>query len=265
MKTLHDIIFFFFFLFSLNSVIAAVSFQRQSVCALWQTVAWYQWRCWRRPWRPSTATSPQSYRMMMILPQYTSFPVRAVGCGWFSVRTLSSSSVSVFHRENPTWTGANVSQGHNSIFFFCLSFFLSTFLSFFLSLFLTSYLALTLNVSSFIVIDKPKEGDEYLSLMISSQSKVIRPLCFVPLPSREAAHSQSWVSKSWLSFFFSFENDVRLFVWKTSSVTASASLRQRPPSVLFVCLQLFLETLSVWVLHGMTSGPLDALIKPAGR
>lgn len=129
-------------------------------------------------------------------------------------------------------------------------FLLSFFPPFFLSLFLTSYLALTLNVSSFIVINKPKEGDEYLSLMISSQSKVMRPLCFVLLPSREAAHSQSWVVQKldWARVFFviffffrewreavCLENKQRHCV----SVTASVSLHQRPLSVLFVCVFSF--------------------------
>lgn len=67
-------------------------------------------------------------------------------------------------------------SGRNSIFFL---------LSFFSLCFVTSYLALTRDVSSFIAIDEPKESDEYLFLMISSQSKVIRPLCSVPLPSTE--------------------------------------------------------------------------------
>lgn len=111
---------------------------------------------------------------------------------------------------------------------------------------------------------KPKVSDEYLFLMISSQSRVIKLLRFVP----PLAHFQSrvvrkalWTGALFVIFsFYSFKNDVRLFVCENTQRHTNSILHRL--GLFLSCFFGGVETLSARVLHAMTSDALDALIKP---
>lgn len=129
--------------------------------------------------------------------------------------------------------------------------------------FLHFFLAFTPNVSPFTVIDKPKERDAYLFLMISSQSRAIKPPRFVPLPAREVAHSQRQCA-TWLHeklFLIFYRNDVSLLSGKQA-----ASLRRFSSACsksACLCLHFFFwKLIFIRVLHMMMS---DGPIKLASR